>query len=223
MRWSVIMADHMYVCVLSPLATGHIARRDKNDIEDALAETRDGRRRHRLLIHRLRLELIQTARHTQHTQHKDKAKRYSPQGMLACFDATPIKVLGLLLKRALTVTSSAPSILIFPSCSTLLCSALLPSSTPSSLIPRLRGTLPFLCPAFPSSTPPSHSYHIKYRLAMNVNKKFDRFKQWGRERMGSEVKTDNSDDFKMLEVEMALRQEGKPSSILTSTCHETSC
>ena len=122
------MADHMYVCVLSPLATGHIARRDKNDIEDALAETRDGRRRHRLLIHRLRLELIQTARHTQHTQHKDKAKRYSPQGMLACFDATPIKVLGLLLKRALTVTSSAPSILIFPSCSTLLCSALLCSA-----------------------------------------------------------------------------------------------
>jgi hypothetical protein len=45
---------------------------------------------------------------------------------------------------------------------------------------------------------------------MNVNKKFDRFKQWGRERMGSEIKTDNSDDFKMLEVEMALRQEGKP-------------
>jgi hypothetical protein len=44
---------------------------------------------------------------------------------------------------------------------------------------------------------------------MNVNKKFDRFKQWGRERMGSEVKTDNSDDFKMLEVEMTLRQEGK--------------
>jgi len=43
---------------------------------------------------------------------------------------------------------------------------------------------------------------------MNVNKKFDRFKQWGRERMGSEVKTDNSDDFKMLEVEMTLRQEG---------------
>jgi hypothetical protein len=47
---------------------------------------------------------------------------------------------------------------------------------------------------------------------MNVNKKFDRFKQWGRERMGSEVKTDNSDDFKMLEVEMALRQEGEPFS-----------
>jgi hypothetical protein len=58
---------------------------------------------------------------------------------------------------------------------------------------------------------------------MNVNKKFDRFKQWGRERMGSEVKTDNSDDFKMLEVEMSLRQEGKPSRMLTIVCHETSC
>ena len=44
---------------------------------------------------------------------------------------------------------------------------------------------------------------------MNVNKKFDRFKQWGRERMGSEVKTDNSEDFKMLELEMSLRQEGE--------------
>ncbi|KAL1590539.1 hypothetical protein WHR41_00598 [Cladosporium halotolerans] len=43
---------------------------------------------------------------------------------------------------------------------------------------------------------------------MNVNKKFDRFKQWGRERMGSEVKTDSSEDFKMLEIEMQLRQEG---------------
>ncbi len=43
---------------------------------------------------------------------------------------------------------------------------------------------------------------------MNVNKKFDRFKQWGRERIGSEVKTDSSEDFKMLEMEMQLRQEG---------------
>ena len=56
------------------------------------------------------------------------------------------------------------------------------------------------------SHPPSIS--PQYPLAMNVNKKFDRFKQWGRERMGSEVKTDSSEDFKMLEVEMALRQEG---------------
>lgn len=44
---------------------------------------------------------------------------------------------------------------------------------------------------------------------MNVNKKFDRFKQWGRERMGSEVKTDSGEEFKMLELEMTLRQEGE--------------
>ena len=43
---------------------------------------------------------------------------------------------------------------------------------------------------------------------MNVNKKLDRFKQWAGERMGSEIKTDVSDDFKALEVEMGLRQEG---------------
>ncbi|KAJ9612356.1 hypothetical protein H2200_003953 [Cladophialophora chaetospira] len=43
---------------------------------------------------------------------------------------------------------------------------------------------------------------------MNVNKKLDRFKQWAGERMGSEVKTNVSDDFKALEVEMGLRQEG---------------
>lgn len=44
---------------------------------------------------------------------------------------------------------------------------------------------------------------------MNVNKKLDRFKQWAGERMGGEVKTNVSDDFKALEVEMALRHEGK--------------
>lgn len=43
---------------------------------------------------------------------------------------------------------------------------------------------------------------------MNVNKKLDRFKQWAGERMGGEVKTSVSDDFKALEVEMGLRQEG---------------
>ena len=43
---------------------------------------------------------------------------------------------------------------------------------------------------------------------MNVNKKLDRFKQWAGERMGGEVKTNVSDDFKALEVEMALRHEG---------------
>lgn len=44
---------------------------------------------------------------------------------------------------------------------------------------------------------------------MNVNKKLDRFKQWAGERMGSEIKTNVSDDFKALELEMGLRQEGK--------------
>lgn len=43
---------------------------------------------------------------------------------------------------------------------------------------------------------------------MNVNKKFDRFKQWAGERMGGEVKTCVSDDFKALEQEMAMRQDG---------------
>ena len=43
---------------------------------------------------------------------------------------------------------------------------------------------------------------------MNVNKKLDRFKQWAGERMGGEAKTNVSDDFKSLEVEMGLRHEG---------------
>lgn len=44
---------------------------------------------------------------------------------------------------------------------------------------------------------------------MNVNKKLDRFKQWAGERMGSEIKTNVSDDFKAMELEMGLRQDGK--------------
>lgn len=43
---------------------------------------------------------------------------------------------------------------------------------------------------------------------MNVNKKFDRLRQWGKEKMGGEVKTTSSDDFKALEIEMACRHEG---------------
>ncbi len=43
---------------------------------------------------------------------------------------------------------------------------------------------------------------------MNVNKKLGRFKQWAGERMGGEAKTNVSDDFKSLEVEMNLRHEG---------------
>ena len=50
---------------------------------------------------------------------------------------------------------------------------------------------------------------------MNVNKKLGRFKQWAGERMGGEVKTDTSDDFKSLEVEMGLRQNG----LLTPICY----
>lgn len=43
---------------------------------------------------------------------------------------------------------------------------------------------------------------------MNINKKFDRMKQWGKERMGGEVKTDTTDEFKSLEMEMQLRHDG---------------
>lgn len=43
---------------------------------------------------------------------------------------------------------------------------------------------------------------------MNMNKKFDRLKQWTNERMGQEVKTNVSDDFRALELEMELREKG---------------
>ncbi|KAI9807321.1 MAG: hypothetical protein M1833_000064 [Piccolia ochrophora] len=43
---------------------------------------------------------------------------------------------------------------------------------------------------------------------MNVNKKLDRFKQWAGERMGGEIKTNTSEDFKALEDEMTCRHEG---------------
>ena len=44
---------------------------------------------------------------------------------------------------------------------------------------------------------------------MIVNKKFGRFRQWAGERMGGEVKTNTTEDFKALEQEMTLRHEGK--------------
>ena len=48
---------------------------------------------------------------------------------------------------------------------------------------------------------------------MNVNKKLDRFRQWGKEKMGGGGdKTDTSEDFKSLEAEMDLRQAGTPRS-----------
>lgn len=43
---------------------------------------------------------------------------------------------------------------------------------------------------------------------MNVNKKFDRFKQWAGERMGAETKTNMSSDFKALEEETNRKHEG---------------
>ncbi|PBP15289.1 BAR domain-containing protein, partial [Diplocarpon rosae] len=43
---------------------------------------------------------------------------------------------------------------------------------------------------------------------MNINRKFDRLKQWTGEKMGHESKTNVSDEFKALEMEMTLRHEG---------------
>ncbi|KAI0003575.1 BAR-domain-containing protein [Xylariaceae sp. FL0662B] len=43
---------------------------------------------------------------------------------------------------------------------------------------------------------------------MNFTKKFDRAFQWAGEKMGQEAKTGHSDEFKMLETEMALRHDG---------------
>ncbi|KAI1493310.1 hypothetical protein F5X96DRAFT_238240 [Biscogniauxia mediterranea] len=43
---------------------------------------------------------------------------------------------------------------------------------------------------------------------MNFTKKIDRAFQWAGEKMGHEAKTSHSDEFKMLETEMALRHDG---------------
>jgi hypothetical protein len=43
---------------------------------------------------------------------------------------------------------------------------------------------------------------------MHFTKKIDRAFQWAGEKMGSEARTTHSDDFKMLETEMALRHDG---------------
>jgi hypothetical protein len=48
---------------------------------------------------------------------------------------------------------------------------------------------------------------------MNINKKFDRVKQWAGEKMGAEAKTNVSEEFKTLELEMALRHDGKSASL----------
>jgi hypothetical protein len=43
---------------------------------------------------------------------------------------------------------------------------------------------------------------------MNVSKKLGRVKQWAGEKMGAESKTNVSEEFKALEMEMSLRHEG---------------
>jgi hypothetical protein len=45
---------------------------------------------------------------------------------------------------------------------------------------------------------------------MHMNKRIGRLKQWAGERMGGEVKTCQSDDFKAMETEMGVRHEGEP-------------
>lgn len=54
---------------------------------------------------------------------------------------------------------------------------------------------------------------------MLVNKKLDRFKQWAGEKMGGEVRTALSDEFKALELEMNLRHEGMDKMQKTMTVY----
>lgn len=54
---------------------------------------------------------------------------------------------------------------------------------------------------------------------MNITKKFDRAFQWAGEKMGAEAKTTMSDDFKMLETEMALRFDGELQMPLPAPAH----
>lgn len=49
-------------------------------------------------------------------------------------------------------------------------------------------------------------------------KKFDRAFQWAGERMGNEARTGTTEEFKMLESEMALRFDGELSPNPYSLC-----
>ena len=49
---------------------------------------------------------------------------------------------------------------------------------------------------------------------MNIIKKLDRVTQWAGEKMGQETKTAASEDFKALELEMALRHDGESANAL---------
>lgn len=44
---------------------------------------------------------------------------------------------------------------------------------------------------------------------MHLTKKFDRAFQWAGEKMGGESRTAQPEDFKSLEADMALRQQGR--------------
>lgn len=56
-----------------------------------------------------------------------------------------------------------------------------------------------------------------------VNKRFDRLRQWGKEKMGGDS-SGTTDDFKALETEMNLRHEGSSVSLsLKSPQSHTSC
>lgn len=47
---------------------------------------------------------------------------------------------------------------------------------------------------------------------MNFTKKFDRAFQWAGEKMGQEARTTTTEEFRNLEMEMALRFDGTSSS-----------
>ena len=56
-----------------------------------------------------------------------------------------------------------------------------------------------------------------------MNRKFDRFRQWGRERMGGEIKTNQSDNFKAMESEMNVRHEGESIVLYTTERGKENC
>jgi len=67
-------------------------------------------------------------------------------------------------------------------------------------------TVPLVTITITAASPPG--LHTPTPAVMNINKKFDRLKQWTNEKMGAEARTGLSDEFKALEVEMNLRHEG---------------
>jgi len=58
-------------------------------------------------------------------------------------------------------------------------------------------------------TPPLFAKYPTHLTDMNVNKRLNRLAHWAGEKMGSEVKTNSSEEFRALETEMQLRHEGE--------------